>query len=132
MTEPGTAVLITAGFGLFALVGLILVWQRPSLRRLERVVTFTLMGLVLVVVGTALIAHPEIERWDRGLAETVVALTVMACVPFCIVGFPVIQWWAARRYGREPAGAADFAEDRGGSAVRLPTNENRGPTPPVP
>jgi hypothetical protein len=115
-----TAVLLGLGFGLFALVGALLRWQRPSQRRLERVVTFGLMGAVLVILGSAQIAYAAIAPTDRELAEAVVIVAVFACLPLCAAGLPAVRWWTARRAGRWQTRATDFAEDRDGNAVRVP------------
>jgi formate/nitrite transporter FocA (FNT family) len=111
-----TAVLIGLGFGLYALTGALLRWQPPSARRLERVVTFGLMGTVLIILGTAQLVSVAIGPTDRDFAERVVVVTTLACVPLCVAGRPIVRWWVARRPGPE----LDFTEDRGGHAVQVP------------
>jgi predicted transporter len=120
MIDLLTALLIAAGFGFLALAGLTLARHPPSPRRLERVVTFTFLGAVLVAVVTALVAQRAFARRNWDLAEWIAMAAVGVCLVFCTVGYPAVRWCAARWFGRRPGADADFADGRDGNPVRLP------------
>ena len=123
MIDLFTALLIALGFGFLALAGLTRARQRPSPRRLERVITFTFIGAVLTAIGTALIAQQAFAQRNLDLAEWVAMVAVAGCLVFLAVGYPAVHRWAARWSSPGAARAADFAERRDGNVDRPPDEQ---------
>jgi hypothetical protein len=59
---------------------------------------------------------------DSELAETLVLMTIIGCLPFCVLALPLVHWLAKRRHHHQAPSYADFTEDGIGNVI--PTDDD--------